>query len=354
MADERGRREPSAGSDPGEGVRPSPRARERFAADLRSDVEATRAAWYDASLRGRERLLAGDDHGAMEALEDQRRLLRLLEDRLERAVASAVVEREAEGVLAGSEASVLTEPAAAGGEVTPPRLVGAEESVAAGPGAHPLAEQPGGRLRALVAAGAAAAVAALAVGLGALVGPVTPPSPEVAGPVDGTADEAAPQGTDAAAGQDVGTAGQASPLPVAPPTSTWLPRDWWDLWSVEPDAAGDHAAEGAQGDEAPPEAPGQHDDTVATDAPSPSGEDRTTPEDATADGDDATRDGDDAARDEADTDPDADEPSPEERDRLLDLRPLFEREDGPGDGAGEREGSSEESADLTTRLDSQP
>ena len=347
MADDRARRAASAGSDPAEGIRPSPRARERFAADLRSEVEATRAAWYDATLRGRERLLAGDDHGAMEAIEDQRRLLQLLERRLERVVASAAVEREAEGVLAGSEASVLTDPSPQGDVVTPPLPVGAEEP----------RDGSGGRLRALVAAGAAAAVAALAVGLGALVGPVATPAPEVAGPVDGTAEQIDAQGADAAGEQDVGTAEQTPPLPVDSYTAAPWPRDWRELWSSEPGAGDAASAEAVQREEREADGSDPRDDAGATDAPSAPSEDRTTQDDAT--------------RDEAGPDDDGRDP---QQDELLDLRRLVQPEDdageddeqprddqlpeadadataSPDDEPGEEDDDAEESAEVPTRLD---
>ena len=355
MADDRGRREPLAGPDPAEVVRPSPRARERFAAELRGEVEATRAAWYDATLRGRERLLAGDDHGAMEAIEDQRRLLQLLERRLERVVASAAVEREAEAVLAGSDALMTTGPRAQADAVTPPRPVGVE-----GPGAEDPSGGSGGRLRALVAAGAAAAVTAVTVGLGALVGPVATPAPEVAGPVDGTADEASADDADAARQQDIGTAEQTPPLPVEPPTSTLWPRDWKHLWSSGDGAGHDVRADGGQREDADPEGPDQRDDIAAADAPSTSSDDGSAQDDAT--------------HDDGDAGPDADERDPQEQDELLDLRRLIQPEDGggedqeeprdeelpeadadatasPDEESGERDDVSEESTEDPARLD---
>jgi hypothetical protein len=349
VADDRGRREPSVEPDPAEGIRPSPRARERFATDLRLEVEATRAAWYDATLRGRERLLAGDDHGAMEAIEDQRRLLQLLERRLERVVASAAVEREAEGVLAGSESSVATDPSAQGDAVTPPLPVGADEP----------RDGSGGRLRALVAAGAAAAVAALAVGLGALVGPVATPAPEVAGPVEGTAEGLDAHGADAAGDQDVGTAEQTPPQPVDPYTAAPWPRDWRELWSSEPGAGDAAPAEAVQREQRETDDTEARDDaTAASDTPSSDSEDRTVQ--------------DDGPRDEGDRSPDADERDEPQEDELLDLRRLIQPEDdageddeqpgddqlpgadadataSPNDEPGEGD-DGEESAEVSTRL----
>jgi hypothetical protein len=352
VADDRGRREPPVEPDPAEGIRPSPRARERFATDLRLEVEGTQAAWYDATLRGRERLLAGDDHGAMEAIEDQRRLLRLLERRLERVVASAAVEREAEGVLADSGSSAVPDPSAQGDAVTPPLPVGADEH----------RDGSGGRLRALVAAGAAAAVTALAVGLGALVGPVATPAPEVAGPVEGTAESLDAHGADAAGAQDVGTAEQAPPQPVDPYTAAPWPRDWRELWSAEAGAGDAAPAEAGQREQRETDDTEPRGDTTATsDAPSTDSEDHTSQ--------------DDAAREEGDRAPDADERDEPQEDELLDLRRLIQPEDdvgedeedprddeelpgadadataSPDDAPGDGDDDGEDSAEVPTRLD---
>lgn len=161
MADDSARDPRPRGEDAvGPAPRPSARSRERLAAQLAVELGATRAAWQDASHRSHERLRAGDDAGALAALEDQQRLLRLLEQRLDRAVTAAAVEREAEQALADGEP--WPEPA---------------------PAPAPAWEAPGrgGWLRTASLAGAAA-VAAVAVALGALGVPTVPPVPEVAAP----------------------------------------------------------------------------------------------------------------------------------------------------------------------------
>lgn len=325
MADDRRRREPPTGSASHEGVRPSGRARERFAADIRSEVELTRAAWQDAMLRGRERLVAGDDHGAMEAIEDQRRLLHLLEHRLERVVVAAVVEREAEGVLdrAGAQPTAGQQPPPVPGEVTPP--VPASERDAAPRGS-------GGRLRALVAAGAAAAVTAIAVGLGTLVGPVSTPAPEVAGPVDG-ADEA---WSDAGAtpDQDVGTADRTSPTSAAPPLRAPWPRAWTDHGSSADDARSATSFDTAT-------SPADRREAGAHDAGD--GEDPRHPTDIPdAPSSDGPRD-DDGARDEDEGAPDPDESDADDEDALAELRRLVQPDD---DAPEDEDGSQGDDEDL--------
>lgn len=324
MADDRRRREPPTGPASHEGVRPSGRARERFAADIRSEVELTRAAWQDAMLRGRERLVAGDDHGAMEAIEDQRRLLHLLEHRLERVVVAAVVEREAEGVLDRAGAQPTAEqPPPVPGEVTPP--VPASERDAAPRGS-------GGRLRALVAAGAAAAVTAVAVGLGTLVGPVSTPAPEVAGPVDG-ADEA---WSDAGAtpDPDVGTADRTSPASAAPPLRAPWPRGWTDHGP-----SADEARSATSFDSATP--PRDRRGAGAPDAGD--GEDPRHPTDIPdAPSSDGPRD-DDGARDQDEPASDPDESDADDEDALAELRRLVQPDD---DAPEDEDGSQGDDEDL--------
>lgn len=324
MADDHRRRESPTGSASDEGVRPSERARERFAADIRSEVELTRAAWQDAMLRGRERLVAGDDHGAMEAIEDQRRLLHLLEHRLERVVVAAVVEREAEGVLdrAGAQPTAGQQPPPVPGEVTPP--VPTRERDVAPRGS-------GGRLRALVAAGAAAAVTAIAVGLGTLVGPVSTPAPEVAGPVDGA--EEAWSGAGATPDQDVGTADRTSPTSAAPPLRAPWPHGWMDHGSSADDAGSATSFDTATSPDR--REAGAHDVGEGEDA-------RHTTDIPDAPPSDGTRD-DDGARDEDEIASDPDEGDADDEDALAELRRLVQPDD---DAPEDEDGSPGEDEEL--------
>jgi hypothetical protein len=131
-------------------------ARDRLSASLSSEVAATRAAWTDALLRSDAALRSGRSDEARRALDDQRLLLAQLERRLDRAVASALVEREAERVVGSTMA---TDPATAGSY-------------------EPPAPAPDGPRWPRALTGAAAAVV---VGVAALVlGSTPPPTPEIA------------------------------------------------------------------------------------------------------------------------------------------------------------------------------
>lgn len=202
MSHER-RGRPAERPDPTPGMRPSERASERLAADMRAEIGMTRAAWDDAMLRSDERLHHDDEAGALASLEDQRRLLQLLEHRLQRTVAAAAAERDAEEVLAGVDEAAVDAPT---------------QPASASPGA-PFPVESGssrGRLRALVAAGAATAVTAVAVGLAALAGPVVAPAPQIAGGPDAVVGGYEEPDGDGDTDGDVGPAdhGLAAPAPA--------------------------------------------------------------------------------------------------------------------------------------------
>lgn len=312
MADDRWRTPPPAQPGPAHGPRPSARARARLAAHLGGELDLTRAAWDDAMLRSDERLGQRDEQGALEALEDQRRLLRLLEDRLGRVVASAAVERDAEAVLDDAETTVPTAPGAAGGHVAP----------AGATGAPPVADGAGGRVRALVAAGAATTVTAIAVGLSALVGPLSSPSPEVAGSPGGTATTAT---SDATGDADVAAAGQDTALPLGPASGHLPALPGWML--VEPVSPADDA-----GDDARADAPAGEDGTASASGRADDGTADGTAGDAAPGAEAGGDDG--AARDRDDPGPDDDGAAPEEG-QLLDLEPLLRSDDDEDTEGGE-------------------
>lgn len=160
--------------DPDVAGRPSPRATERLETQFAAELGLTRAAWDDALRRSDERWRRDDAAGAVEALEDQRRLLQLLEDRLRSVVSSAAVEREAERVVAAGRDASSSDVSAA--EVSRPAAAGTEDA--------PEAEAPASRVAALAGAGAAVALTVVALALGVALGIGTPPVPEVAAPAD--------------------------------------------------------------------------------------------------------------------------------------------------------------------------
>jgi hypothetical protein len=176
----RGERTPDAGRAGGD-RRASDVARARLGADLSSEMAATRAAWADALLRSDAALRHGRPEEARRALDDQRLLLVQLQRRLDRAVSSALVEREAEHALQGGEQGL--EALAAG-----PRPGDREASVASGepvPGeagafeAAAYADRRGG-LRRIPRALSGAAAAAIVGVVAMLLGSAPPPTPEIA------------------------------------------------------------------------------------------------------------------------------------------------------------------------------
>jgi hypothetical protein len=151
-------------------------ARDRLGADLSSEMAATRAAWTDALLRSDAALRHGRPEEARRALDDQRLLLVQLQRRLDRAVSSALVEREAEYALQGGGrglAALTRTPDGAGPPDAAPS--GSVAAVEAAPDAD---ERRGLRRlpRALSGATAAAVVGVVAL----LLGSAPPPTPEIA------------------------------------------------------------------------------------------------------------------------------------------------------------------------------
>lgn len=84
-------------------------SRERLHDVLRDELDEVRVRLEEAALRADAHLLTGNPEGATEALADQRRLLADLEERLDGVVTDALVEREAESVIA--DAAARLEPA---------------------------------------------------------------------------------------------------------------------------------------------------------------------------------------------------------------------------------------------------
>lgn len=163
MAEHRGRRARARrADDPAAAGRPSRRASERLETQFAAELGLTRAAWDDALQRSDERLRQGDAAAAVASLEDQRRLLVLLEDRLHAVVSSAAVEREAERIVASVPA----------------------------PGEVPQAPERRPRVQVLAGAGAAVAATLVAIAMAVTLGLGTSPVPEIAAPGasgDGTA-----------------------------------------------------------------------------------------------------------------------------------------------------------------------
>jgi hypothetical protein len=152
-------------------------ARDRLGADLSSEMAATRAAWTDALLRSDAALRHGRPEEARRALDDQRLLLVQLQRRLDRAVSSALVEREAEYALqdGGPGLAALVR--------TPDGADPQDEATPGAPGAVEIA--PGGaaddrrRLRRLPRALSGATAAAVVGVVALLLGSAPPPTPEI-------------------------------------------------------------------------------------------------------------------------------------------------------------------------------
>lgn len=75
-------------------------ARERLRDALRDQLDEVQVRLQEAILRADAHLLTGNSQGAAQALEDQRQLLGDLESRLDSVLSDALVEREAEAVVA--------------------------------------------------------------------------------------------------------------------------------------------------------------------------------------------------------------------------------------------------------------
>lgn len=91
---------------------PSARARQQLSADLRRELADARVRLQEASLRAEAHRLLGDDVAAAGAVREQQALLGDLEHRLGRSVSAAVLQREAEHVVAAAEVPTV-EPAPA-------------------------------------------------------------------------------------------------------------------------------------------------------------------------------------------------------------------------------------------------
>lgn len=94
---------------------PSAQARADLAGDLRREVADARLRLEEATLRAEAHRLLGDDEAAAAAVGEQEAALADVEDRLARVVSAAVVQRDAEQVLAGAarQAPPVVEPVAA-------------------------------------------------------------------------------------------------------------------------------------------------------------------------------------------------------------------------------------------------
>jgi hypothetical protein len=161
----------TTGRPPGGDVRASDVSRDRLGAQLSTEVAATRAAWTDALLRSDAALRAGDADRARRALDDQRLLLTQLQRRLDRAVSSALVEREAEQLLRHEGLEAVGGPAAHG-------VVG-DDGPTAGHD-EPRARRADRLPRALTGAAAAMVIGVVAL----IVGTAPPPTPEIAAMTD--------------------------------------------------------------------------------------------------------------------------------------------------------------------------
>ncbi|MTV24951.1 hypothetical protein FTX61_05910 [Nitriliruptoraceae bacterium ZYF776] len=109
--------------------RPSASAEARFRAGLRAEVERARLSWLADLLGADAALDTGDRDAAARSLDDQREALLDLRRELDRVVAAAVVEREAESAAGGASA-VLADPSTGSARPTrrtrrPRRPVGA-------------------------------------------------------------------------------------------------------------------------------------------------------------------------------------------------------------------------------------
>lgn len=112
-------RGPEGDHPPVEGP-PSAWARAALSGDLRRELLDARVRLQEASMRAEAHRLLGDEQSAAEALGDQQAILAEVEGRLARVVSAAVVQRDAEEVLAAAS-TTLTAPL--DHEVTPaPRV----------------------------------------------------------------------------------------------------------------------------------------------------------------------------------------------------------------------------------------
>lgn len=311
MADHGSRRRPGRRtSAPAVAGTPSSRAAERLESRFAAELGLTRAAWDDALRRSDERWRQNDAAGLVESLEDQRRLLQLLEDRLHTVVSAAAVEREAERIV-GAVSAASTAPQT---PVPDAEVSRAEVAAGGAAGAGPT-ERPRSRVRALAGAGAAMAVTMIAVALGATLGLGAPPVPEVAAPVQDTA-----SGAETARARDVGHLVEVadhdavSSVDPSAGSTNWLQvLRAIDLASVSidpPAEDSDPRRRTAPDPAQETERPGERETSPAT----PAGPDR------------ADREADDPAAAERDADPvddrEPDEPDEAEDEDLLDLEDL--------------------------------
>lgn len=104
---------------------PSAQARADLAGELRREVADVRLRLEEASLRAEAHRLLGDDEGAAAAVGEQEIALADVEDRLARVVSAAVVQRDAEQVLADAarQAPPVVEPVAPAASADVPRRV---------------------------------------------------------------------------------------------------------------------------------------------------------------------------------------------------------------------------------------
>jgi hypothetical protein len=168
-------------------------ARDRLGAEVSSEVAATRAAWTDALLRSDAALRHGRPEEARRALDDQRLLLVQLQRRLDRAVSSALVEREAEAVLRSGVPGTGSPATARPGSPSGPSADAAPSGAPAGPEAPDAPDRARRVPRALTGTVAAAVVGVVAL----LFASAPPPTPEIAAMGDeSAADDAAPDGID--------------------------------------------------------------------------------------------------------------------------------------------------------------
>lgn len=285
-------------------------ARGRLGAELSSEVAATRAAWADATLRSDAALRHGRPEEARAALDDQRRLLTQLQQRLDRAVISALVEREAEQVVSSAAATAM----AAEGE--PDDGSGAGEDLSLAP--VEMTDGAGaGRPRLLTGLVSAVAVGVVALAITA----APPPTPEVTAIADPPVIDPEPE---------------PDPLTEAggEPTTSPPPAD--ELRGLDPAApsrdvgdpdAGPDAGSDAEPEPAPPEPADEasEGDAGATDAEESGSSDGAVDEEG-----DATprseREGDD--RDEAADDDATDDDATEEAEDVDDLRERLPSLDG--------------------------
>lgn len=190
---------------------PSWRARESLAARLRGDLADARLRLHETVLRAEAYALLGDDQALADVGREQQALLADIEERFGRTVADAVVERDAEDVVAAAYPAL-------DGAVVDPVAVPAGDDDASRPRPRP------------VLSGVASAVALFGLAAAAVLGVQQGP---------GTLEvvDAADPGPDAAP-TEVGVQ-----LPDPDP-------GWWTVMPVEPatgatEATGDHGAEPA-------------------------------------------------------------------------------------------------------------